>query len=270
MILPANLHRIEFDRPWLRPFRALLQDLSGAGTDLLPGLNRQAQAMQLHNAAGLPLSFVAQACLPPGQAYESFIFEQGRVPSRDNLHDLLNALIWLAFPHIKRALNALQAACIAEAGVAEVRGSVRDALTLFDENAAIVAVRRGARGQALATALRQHDWQGLLVNECAAFGAEIVVVLFGHALLEKLCAPYKAITAHAWLLEMDDDFFGMDQAQQCAMLDIAVAQQLAQNELRHTRCFTPLPVLGVPGWWPQQDAGFYADSSVFRPRRKLA
>ncbi len=31
--------------------------------------------------------------------------------------------------------------------------------------------------------------------------------------------------------------------------------------------FTPLPVLGVPNWWPDQDAAFYADASVFRPKR---
>ena len=31
---------------------------------------------------------------------------------------------------------------------------------------------------------------------------------------------------------------------------------------------TPLPVLGVPGWWPDNaDPGFYADTSVFRPKR---
>ncbi len=30
--------------------------------------------------------------------------------------------------------------------------------------------------------------------------------------------------------------------------------------------FTPLPVLGVPGWWPANDAtGFYDDAAVFRP-----
>ncbi|MFN7122209.1 MAG: DUF3025 domain-containing protein, partial [Hydrogenophaga sp.] len=36
--------------------------------------------------------------------------------------------------------------------------------------------------------------------------------------------------------------------------------------------FTPLPVLGVPGWWPaNEDAGFYADASVFRaPRQPVA
>jgi hypothetical protein len=31
--------------------------------------------------------------------------------------------------------------------------------------------------------------------------------------------------------------------------------------------FTPLPVLGVPQWWPGQDDDFYADVTVFRPPR---
>ena len=32
--------------------------------------------------------------------------------------------------------------------------------------------------------------------------------------------------------------------------------------------FTPLPVLGVPGWSPaNNDPAYYADAQVFRPRR---
>jgi cytochrome P450 len=30
----------------------------------------------------------------------------------------------------------------------------------------------------------------------------------------------------------------------------------------------PLPVLGIPGWWPaNRDPSFYADAQVFRPGR---
>ena len=30
----------------------------------------------------------------------------------------------------------------------------------------------------------------------------------------------------------------------------------------------PLPVLGIPGWWPpNEEEGFYADEQVFRPKR---
>ena len=35
--------------------------------------------------------------------------------------------------------------------------------------------------------------------------------------------------------------------------------------------FLPLPVLGIPGWWPaNEDPTFYADMSVFRPARLKA
>ena len=35
-----------------------------------------------------------------------------------------------------------------------------------------------------------------------------------------------------------------------------------------TKPFTPLPLLGVPGWWaPNDDAAFYDDDTVFRPPR---
>ncbi len=265
------LQQVDGARPWLQPLQGLLARLAApleSVADLLPALNQLASAQGVHNHARLPLEFVPQACLPAGVAYESFIFASGQVPSRDNLHDLFNALIWLRFPAIKRQLNAMQAACIREAGIGQVRGKLRDAVTLFDESAAIVAVRADAAGLALEAALRAHDWQTLLVARRAAFGQDMAVCLFGHALLEKLCQPYKAITAHAWLVSMDDAFFCAPLEEQYAQLDAAVAAQLAAGLLAHTRCFTPLPVLGVPNWWPQQDAAFYADTAVFRPRRK--
>ena len=37
------------------------------------------------------------------------------------------------------------------------------------------------------------------------------------------------------------------------------------------RAHTPLPVLGLPGWWPANEApAFYADPQVFRPARVLS
>ena len=37
-----------------------------------------------------------------------------------------------------------------------------------------------------------------------------------------------------------------------------------------TADFTPLPVLGLPGWCEDQDDDFYNDAAVFRPKRKVA
>ena len=197
------------------------------------------------------MRFVAQSCLADGQAYEQFIFETGSVPTRDNLHDFFNGLCWLTFPQTKKKLNQLQAAQLAVAGVQKERGPVRDALTLFDENAAFLRAP-----QPLWDALLARDWRRLFVD-LRPLWAEAQLVLFGHALLEKLVQPRKPITAHVYQAQP-----AMDSI---ADLDAWVAADLRAEKLAG-KPFAPLPVLGVPGWWPgNADAAFYADASVFRP-----
>lgn len=188
-------------------------------------------------AAGA-LHFVPQAELPAGEAYESFIHRTARVPTRDNLHDLFNGLVWLAQPAIKRRLNALQAGEIARRGIGAQRGPLRDALTSFDENGALLQ----APAELLA-ALRARDWHGLFVAHRARW-AEANLRIVGHALLEKLStAPRKALTAHVLL----GDPLAMTAADWAA------------------KPFAPLPVLGVPGWWSGNEAAaFYDDPDVFR------
>jgi hypothetical protein len=98
------------------------------------------------------------------------------------------------------------------------------------------------------------------------FGKDAQLWLFGHALMEKLVAPRKAITAHTRIVFADADYFALPHEAQQAWIDERVAAELADAGLA-TAGFTPLPVLGVPGWWHGQDEAFYADASVFRPRR---
>lgn len=259
---------IDWSQPWYASVRAVGAAVSSVApvADWRTALNLAAAQQQLRNHHGLPLSFVPQQMLPPGTAYESFISASGGVPTRDNLHDFFNALVWLAFPRIKAQLNALQAAAIERAGD-KMRGPLRDAATLFDENAALVVVRDSVQGEALAQALRQHRWHDAFVKQHAAFQTDCRIVLFGHALLEKLVAPYKAITAHAWLLMANDEFFDMSAAQQNEWIDTTIARQL-RNDLAASD-FTPLPVMGIPGWSVQQDETFYADTMVFRPKKRM-
>lgn len=246
----------EHDSPWLAPYLA-------AGLGVAQDVMRGATVAQALNAAlregpvalgdGRPLCFVPQAELPAGEAYEAFIARNACVPTRDNLHDLFNGLVWLSFPALKRRLNQLQAHQIAQHGVQPQRGAVRDALTLFDENAALLQAPA-----VLVDALRRRDWHTLFVTHRPAWqGATLTV--FGHALLEKLTRPRKAITAHVWVLPE----FPVPPALP-APLD-GLADLLSPEWLSdHPHC--PLPVLGVPGWWPANAyPGFYADASVFRP-----
>ena len=197
------------------------------------------------------LRFVEQAALPDGESYESFIAHTGCVPTRDNLHDLFNGLMWLSYPKTKRRLNVLHAEEITVRGSATgARGPLRDALTLFDENAAILQAP-----PILVEALRARHWKTLFV-ELRGEWQSARLAIFGHALLEKLMQPRKAITAHVWLVdEWTDD---------------ALASSLAPERLA-AKDFLPLPVLGVPGWWPANEtSAFYDDADVFRPAPSMS
>ena len=260
------LPEIDWARPWLDSVRPTFGRLDFTNGDLIAAFNAGAGAIKLCNAGGLPLRFVAQADLPEGRAYEEFIGATGCVPTRENLHDFFNALVWLTFPRIKQQLNALQSAQIALAGVGKSRGPARDGATIFDENSALLVVRDSDDGRALVDALRGHRWQEAFCERRSAFGRDAQLWLFGHALMEKLVAPRKAITAHTRVVNAGDAYFALDHDAQRAWIDAHVASALAAEPLT-TACFTPLPVLGVPGWWPQQDDDFYADTSVFRSKR---
>ncbi len=244
---PASALPIVWDRPWLEPWREPGQHVAqavAAGALIHEALNREAAA---------PVRFVPQAALPPGQAYEQFIFDSGTVPTRGNLHDFFNGLCWMRFPLTKKKLNQLQAFEIAAAGVAPLRGPVRDALTVFDENAAFLSAP-----QPLWDALVEQDWQRLFVG-LRPLWQQAQLVLFGHALLEKLVYPRKPITAHIYRAH--------PAMNSIAALDAWVAADLSADKLA-AKPFTPLPVLGVPGWWPEnENFSFYDDSFVFRLRR---
>jgi len=262
------LAQIDWSRPWYDSIRPAFERLQLEGEAFAPAFNRNAASLALRNHRGLPITFVPQEALPEGTAYEAFISATGGVPTRDNLHDFFNGLVWQTFPLIKRQLNALQAAQIdAAGGVGQSRGPARDAATIFDENAALLVVRGSSEGQALVDALRGHCWDAALFDKRAMFGRDAQAWLFGHALMEKLVAPRKAITAHTRVVFAGDDYFNLSHDAQRAWIDARVATELA-NEPLNTSGFTPLPVLGVPGWWPGQDAAFYADASVFRPKRR--
>jgi hypothetical protein len=268
------LPEIDWSQPWydsVRPAFARMAigiDLDSGieGDDWIAAFNAGASALGLSNAAGQAVRFVPQEALPEGRAYEEFIGATGCVPTRGNLHDFFNALVWLTFPRIKQQLNALQSAQIALAGVGKSRGPARDAATIFDENSALLVVRDSLDADALVAALRGHRWQEAFCQRRQAFGAEAEVWLFGHALMEKLVAPRKAITAHTRVVVAGDDYFALAPDARRTWIDRHVADALAAEPLS-TACFTPLPVLGVPGWWPRQDDEFYADTSVFRPKR---
>ena len=244
---PPRVSDIDWSAPWLADWRWVGEPIAGQIAQGRP----QPEAL---NAAGrAPVCFVPQSSLPAGTAYEAFICDTGQVPTREGLHDFFNALCWMHFPKAKQALNRLQAAEIARAGIAQVRGPVRDAATVFDENAVLIQTR-----DPLWQALQQRRWQEALVERRCEW-AHTRLWMFGHAALEKLVRPYKSITVHLWRVP---EHVGVQT------LDAWLAGNLQPQRLA-AKPFAPLPVLGVPGWWPANEIpGFYADPAVFRPARR--
>ena len=239
---------VNWHAPWLKPYQVVgraIAEKCHESASLCTALN----AAQ-HNA----VRFVGQHNLPNHLAYEQFIFDTQSVPTRDNLHDFFNGLCWLTFPQTKKRLNQLQAAQLATDGVQQTRGAVRDALTLFDENAAFLIAP-----QPLWDALIAKDWQQLFVK-LRPMWRDAQLVLFGHALLEKLVDPRKQMTAHVYIAQPAIDSI--------ANLDAWIAADITADKLAG-KPFAPLPVLGVPGWWAENEKlSFYEDILVFRPESK--
>ncbi|WP_326830390.1 DUF3025 domain-containing protein [Xylophilus rhododendri] len=238
---------LDWQAPWFAPWR-------GIGEPALAALAGGASVPDAMNAvapAGVP-RFVSPDALPPDQAYESFVHDSRSVPSRDNLHDCFNAIVWCLYPDTKRQLNRWQAAAIARDGIAGRRGPLRDAITLFDENGAVFSAP-----PVLLDALRSRDWRALFITHRQAW-QQARLWLFGHALVEKLAAPRKDITAHVLCAQQGLADIAQTDAWLLSTLD---------ETLLSAKPFSPLPVLGVPGWWPVQDEAFYDDAKVFRPAR---
>jgi Protein of unknown function (DUF3025) len=230
--------------------------------DYLHRLNKAALSAQLCNHQGLLIEFVEASPLG-ATSYEAMIFESGRVSTRlpelgapiDVVHDYLNALMWFTWPRTKAALNMAQyqsARDIADRPsiTTSQRGAYRDRLTLLDESGVVVVCT-----EAMGALFAARKWVGLfLENRAAIEKGDFQVFLLGHGLLQRLQAPFKSITAHAWVLSLYAN----------AEVDVQMASQIPTLSRSQ-----PLPVMGLPNWqrsWfdGEQNATFYNDQNVFR------
>jgi hypothetical protein len=258
----VRLSNTHFDPglPFWQDYLPCLQQLSGPDFPDCEQLNALL-ADNLCSAGGSTIRFVPSTELDDG-AYEHRIYTSGQVSTRPgNWHDLFNALVWMRFPRTKVAMNSLHFNAPSNSSP-NSRGALRDALTLFDESGAIVFSQNPKPLEALA----QRQWAGIFEND--GLQRQTQYLICGHAMLEKYLSPYKAMTAKALLIIVDADAMNLPRALLLAKLDNRLAELLLAGKLLTTpACLTPLPLAGIPGWWPgsQQDHDFYADKNVFRP-----
>ncbi len=221
--------------------------------------------------SGRPLRLIAQQPRPRrfDQRYESRIWLQGELQVRDtSWHDAFNVLVWLAFPRAKAALNARHYAALQERRVYEKinRGPVADALTLFDEGGVAIA----CAADDLADDLRQFRWKRLFRDKRGRVLREMRCCVLGHALYEKALQPFTGMTGRAIMLPVAREFLEQPLAVQLDGIDRELAACIADPaRMRTTRELAPLPVLGVPGWHPDNESdAYYDDVAYFRPGRR--
>lgn len=244
-----------FVHPAFAPYRRWLRGTTPP--DLLL-LNQWADATGLALPDGRPLHFV-EAHEQRALAYETAVFRDARIEVREDCwHDAFNALVWLAFPRTKAALNARHL----RDGVASrpnARSPGRDAATQLDESGMIIV----SADASLVQQLRDHDWRSLFVDRRDEVADGMHALAIGHGLLAKLMKPFRAITAKVLWLPADPGAGqrALPQVDGCASACVTQWPALPPRLL-------PLPVAALPGW-DAEGLGerLFDDVSVFRPPR---
>ena len=197
--------------------------------------------------------------------YEMHIAQTGEVETREeNWHDLFNALAWVAFPKAKAAINAQHAAMLEEGGREEARrrNPARDALTLFDEGGVAVA----SASPELLRLIVDFEWKELFWRRRAQLEREVRFIAFGHSLFEKMLDPFVGIVAKTVFVPVGEGFAMQPPQEQVAEVDALLAAHFAdRSRFVSPRAMAPMPVLGIPGWYPDTDReSFYDDTDHFR------
>ncbi|WP_066801120.1 DUF3025 domain-containing protein [Moraxella oblonga] len=275
-----DFYTIDPNQLWLSPYLPIHQAFMDNGDiPLYTWLNTYFDKHHIHltNHQNSPLSFTHQNDLEHGIAYETHIGQFHKIPTRDNLHDWFGACVWSIFPKTKSLLNAKHLAYINQNNTANKRNRVRDTITVFDENGAILVVSDDEIGTQIGQALAVFDWQHCLVKPRQYWSdykndkdKKAKVFIFGHALLEQLIKPYKSLCSHTVIIKVNSSFFKQSLQEQLVILDTELAKIM--NELLSDdvtpRQLNPLPILGVPYFWENDNPIFYDDPFVFRNGRK--
>jgi hypothetical protein len=253
--------------PIFAPLRAAIDRLQPQRWPTHADLSAAADGVT--TSRGMPLHFIAPRDHTDRERryYELHIAETGEVETRaENWHDLFNALVWIAFPRAKAAINAQHAAILEERGEDEAkrRSPERDALTLFDEGGVIVA--SGSAG--LSQLITAFEWKDLFWHRRAEVEASMRFFAFGHALYEQALAPYLGMVAKTVFIPAEKSILSPAGEAGVAPVDALVAAHFADRaRFPSPRSMAPMPVLGIPGWHPGTALeSFYDDAQHFRSK----
>ena len=82
---------------------------------------------------------------------------------------------------------------------------------------------------------------------------------------ESLLNPFIGLTAKFIPIEVSQSIITEPSSQNLEEIDHRLLKHLSYWQF--STKISPLPVLGVPGWYPNQDKAFYQNTQYFMPKR---
>ncbi|VAW62904.1 hypothetical protein MNBD_GAMMA09-3389 [hydrothermal vent metagenome] len=196
------------------------------------------------------------------EQYEPRVYLKKELQTRTcNWHDFFNAMIWLRFPRTKKTLNHLHFNKASKRSRGSNRSWLENKITQFDECGAVLI----CKDNKLLKLVEQHQWQSLFIDNADKFKNSFECVIFGHAIFEKALSPYIGLTCHC-LMIADEKLLEKIKNGHYTELDSHLAEIWEEQLSRQRPQFQPFPILGLPGYWPQQNMDFYKNTSYFRKK----
>jgi hypothetical protein len=197
--------------------------------------------------------------------YEKHVAVLRSVPTRPrNWHDFFNMVVWAHFPKLRWALNSLHVdPSVAPVDPRNGRAPAQNAAATFDESGVLVI----STSRELLEELRELRFKRVFWERREELLATTLFWVVGHGTLESLLTPHPGLAAKGLLLCVPE----LPGPDGLAALRFEV-DALAARRVRDWRSalvvLDPVPLLGIPGYWPNDFAEFYDDDAYFRFERR--
>lgn len=225
------------------------------------------------SGSGAKIKFIKQEAKSKefAQQYEPRIYLKGEVQVRENnWHDFFNTMVWLTFPKTKVVLNSIQYNNLKQRlNKSKIRNSIENALTLFDENGAVIV----SCNKELIDLFKNFQWKELFWNRRKEVELQMKFFIFGHSIYEKALNPYLGMTASSVAFIVDELFLKKHIDDQLTSIDELLFNAVENGNITSPKQLAPLPILGIPGWFSDNACASYYDNKTYfryRPKQKNA
>jgi hypothetical protein len=188
--------------------------------------------------------------------YEQHVAQLRAVPTRpESWHDFFNMVVWAHFPRLRWALNSLHVD--PDVGPKDPRNGRAPAQNLaatFDESGMLVV----STSAAVLAELRELRFQHVFWQRREELVTTTRFYVVGHGALEALVTPPDGLSARSLQLLVPHLPAASEADAFRSELDALAARRIQAWQTERS-VLDPVPLLAIPGFWPNDSAAFYED-----------